>query len=138
MTAQEHNKTLGILFLIFGSVNILLLIPAALQATKALKSLEDAAALNPNPESARNAMGLLMILLIVLGVLTLISAVMEIVAGLGLFKQRPWSPPAATIAAIVALINIPIGTGLGIYALWFLFGNKARELYGKRIYPASQ
>ena len=131
MTAQDHNKTLGILFLIFGSVNILLLIPAALQITGSLKGIEDAAALNPNPESVHNAMGLLMILLIVLGVLSLVSAIMEIVAGFGLSKRRRWAPPAATIAAIVALINIPIGTFLGIYALWFLFGKKGQEFYGQ-------
>ena len=138
MTAQEHNKTLGILFLIFGSVNILLLIPVALQITKVLKGIEDAAALNPNPEAAHNAMGLLIILLIALGILSLVSSIMEIVAGFGLFKQRSWSPPAATIAAIVSVINIPIGTILGVYALWFLFGNKGREVYGNIVSNETQ
>jgi ABC-type sulfate transport system permease subunit len=129
MTAQDHNKTLGILFLIFGSVNILLLIPVALQTTQALKGIEDNAALSPNPESVHNAMGLLMILLIVLGVFSLASSIMEIVAGFGLFKRQTWAPAAATIAAIVSLINLPIGTVLGIYALWFLFGSKGRNFY---------
>ncbi len=138
MTAQDHNKTLGILFLIFGSVNILLLIPVALQITKALKGIEDAAALNPHLESVHNAMGLLMILLIALGILSIVSSIMEIVAGFGLFKQKPWSPKAAAIAAIVSMINLPIGTALGIYALWFLFGKKGREVYGEIIFTGIQ
>ncbi len=138
MTAQDHNKTLGILFLIFGSVNILLLIPVALQITKALKGIDAAAALNPHPESVHNAMGLLMILLIALGILSIVSSIMEIVAGFGLFKQKLWAPKAAAIAAIVSMINIPIGTALGIYALLFLFGNKGREVYGKIISARTQ
>ena len=131
MTAHDHNRLIGTLFLIFGGCSVLLLVPAALQILASLNSLQ-----NPNsdgsPETAQNfenLLALLFVLIVILGVLSLVGAVIEIAAGYAMLKRRAWAQRAAVLAGIVALINFPVGTVLGVYALWFLFGAQAKQFY---------
>jgi hypothetical protein len=51
---------------------------------------------------------------------TFFTVAMAVLAGYGLLNRLPWGRVVAIIAAILALIHIPIGTALGIYTLWVL------------------
>jgi len=42
-----------------------------------------------------------------------------VIAGIGLLKRRRWSRVLALIVGILGLFNFPLGTCLGIYAIWF-------------------
>ena len=46
-------------------------------------------------------------------------------AGYGLLKRRVWGRVLAIIVAALDLFNIPIGTAVGLYALWVLTHEKA-------------
>lgn len=131
MTAQDHNKTIGILFLIFGGCTALLLVPIFLQIVAALNNAERAS-VDAAPavlQNQQNAIALLFVLIVVLGITILIAAAIEVAAGWAILKQKPWAQTAAVLAAIVSLINFPIGTLLGVYALWFLFGGGGKQFY---------
>jgi uncharacterized BrkB/YihY/UPF0761 family membrane protein len=39
-------------------------------------------------------------------------------AGYGLLKRRPWGKIAALVAGILNIVAFPLGTGVGIYAIW--------------------
>jgi hypothetical protein len=47
-----------------------------------------------------------------------ISIIPGFVAAYGLLARRPWAPVLALIAGIIGLPNIPLGTGVGVYAIW--------------------
>lgn len=47
------------------------------------------------------------------------------VCGWGLLRRRQWSRTAGMILAAVALVEVPIGTAFGIYALIVLFKTDA-------------
>jgi len=42
-----------------------------------------------------------------------------IIAGVGLLKRRRWSRLLSLIVGVIGLTNLPLGTLLGIYAIWF-------------------
>lgn len=59
-----------------------------------------------------------------------ILALPGLVAGYGLLKHREWGRILAIVVAFLNLINFPLGTLLGIYALWVLLQTNAGEYFG--------
>src|SRR5512136_657193 len=52
-----------------------------------------------------------------------------LIAGVGLLKRQMWGRVLAIIVAFFGLINFPIGTAIGIYALFVLLQNAAGEYF---------
>ena len=52
-----------------------------------------------------------------------------IFAGLGLLKYESWARILALILGFINLINIPLGTILGVYTIWVLTNKEVRELF---------
>ncbi len=55
--------------------------------------------------------------LLVCGVL-LCCAAPFLLAGWGLFRRKSWGSIAAVVAAVINLLNIPVGTALAVYTFW--------------------
>jgi hypothetical protein len=53
-------------------------------------------------------------------IVTLAGSVISFATGFALLQRKPWARTLALVMGILALIRIPIGTGLGIYTLWVL------------------
>jgi len=49
-----------------------------------------------------------------------ITEIPAIFVGIGLLKRQSWARVGGIIIAAINIIEIPIGTALGIYALWVL------------------
>jgi hypothetical protein len=47
-------------------------------------------------------------------------------AGWGLLKNRSWGAAAAVVAAVLNLMNIPLGTAISIYTFWALAKDKLK------------
>jgi hypothetical protein len=52
-----------------------------------------------------------------------------LIAGIGLLKRQMWGRVLAIIVAFFALLNFPIGTAIGIYALFVLLQNAAGDYF---------
>jgi hypothetical protein len=123
MTGEEHNKTLATLHFIYGAMHgltlagLLLLVVAVKLAAPAANSIS----------TFWVALGTLtfIILLFVVGLLPL-------AIGYGLKKRRGWAKPLGLALAIISLINIPVGTALGIYTIKFFRSEGGVRLYGGR------
>ena len=50
--------------------------------------------------------------------------------GYGLTKRKRWAKPLGLALAVISLVNIPIGTALGIYAFKFFRSEGGIKLYG--------
>ena len=50
-------------------------------------------------------------------------------AGYGLLKRRPWARMLTLVLGILNLINIPIGTVMGVYTLWVLLDDRAAAYF---------
>ena len=123
MTPQDHNKVIGIMHLIYGGFNALIMlifIPFIIVAMAAGAS-------DPQAGGAIAAVfgifGAFMLLL------ALIFGLPPILAGYAMLKRKRWAKTAAIVAACVESISMPFGTALCVYTLWFLFG-PGQNLHG--------
>jgi len=129
MTAEEHNKTLATLHFIYGAMHgltlagLLLLVFVVRFAT---------------PEA--NSISTVWIIVGVIAFVILLFAValLPLLVGYGLTKRRRWVKPLALSLAIVSLLNIPIGTALGIYTLKFFSSEGGLNLYGGKVSTARE
>ena len=72
--------------------------------------------------------------LVVFAVVLFVSAVFlvigipNLIAGLALLKQKGWARVLAIILAVLALTSFPVGTAVGIYAIWVLTQKETEQL----------
>jgi uncharacterized membrane protein len=128
MTAEEHNKTLATLHFIYGAMHGLtlaglLLLVVVVQLTPAATSIS----------SFWIALGSLIfvVLLFVVGLLPL-------AVGYALKKRLRWAKPLGLAVAVVSLVNIPVGTALGIYAIKFFRSEGGVGIYGGETSTATE
>lgn len=53
----------------------------------------------------------------------------KIIAGIGLLKRKEWARILTLILSFLSLINIPLGTALGIYSLIILLKEETVQLF---------
>ncbi len=119
MTAQDHKKLIGVLYLVYGAIEIVAVI---LVLVGVLTYLITGSSGN---YGAPFFIGFTVGILIAVGAFV----VPAIIAGYGLFKLRSWGRTAGIVAAICLLLSIPFGTALGIYALWFFFSEEGKKAH---------
>ena len=64
-----------------------------------------------------------------IGLLLLAAGAIGIAAGWGLLQRRPWARMLAIVLGCISLIDMPLGTALGIYTLWVLLPAKSEAEY---------
>jgi hypothetical protein len=65
-----------------------------------------------------------------LALFVLILSLPGILAGYGLLKGKEWGRILALVVAVLGLLNFPLGTAIGIYALYVLLQQEARFYFG--------
>ncbi len=61
--------------------------------------------------------------------LLLILSLPGIITGIGLLKYRPWARILGIVLSAIELLNVPIGTAIGIYGLWVLLSAETEPLF---------
>ena len=62
-------------------------------------------------------------------VYSLVIAIPLALTGRGIMGRRPWAKTVGMFVAAVNMLFIPIGTGVGIYALWVLTDETTEFLF---------
>ena len=125
MTAKDHNKLLGIFHLIQGGLQAFGGIVVAL-VYGILGAMFSANAHRPEEQF----MGTLFIVLAcVVAPIVLIFAGINLTAGYKMLKEKPGARMWAIVASIICLPGVPLGTALGVYGLWFTFGDEGKQYY---------
>ena len=68
-------------------------------------------------------------LFVTIGAFLFLKAAAGIAAGAGLLQRQPWARVLAIVLGIIALINLPFGTALGVYTLWTLLSPESQKEY---------
>ena len=129
MTAEEHNKTLATLHFVYGAMHALTLLGLLLLVVVVDVAMPAADAISSS---------WIVVAVVVFVVLLFAVGVLPLIVGYGLTKRKSWAKPLALVLAIVSLINIPIGTALGIYSFKFLRSEGGVRLYGGRASTGSE
>jgi hypothetical protein len=76
--------------------------------------------------TALGVLGLIgLVAIIVMGFIGLPS----IIAGIGLLRRKEWGRILALIVGFISLIDIPLGTALGIYCILMLMDEEGKRLF---------
>ncbi|HWQ56940.1 MAG TPA: hypothetical protein VN442_24845 [Bryobacteraceae bacterium] len=119
-----HVKVLGIIHIVLGALGIVGAV-ALLGIFGGLAGLAGAS----GDEGARVAVPLLGGLGGLLFMFVLILSVPGLIVGIGLLSFRPWARILAIILSAIHLLNIPVGTAIGVYGLWALLNRETEELF---------
>jgi hypothetical protein len=123
MNAEQHNQTLGTLYFVYGAVHGLTLL-GLLGLVLIFKFASVAGELLSASIMAVGSL-VFFVLLLVVGVLPLVVA-------FGFRKRSRWVKPLGIGLAVISIVNIPVGTALGIYTIRFFRSAAGVELYGGR------
>lgn len=121
MIAEEHNKTLGTLYFVYGAVHGLTLL-GLLGLVLIFKFASVAGELL---SASTMIVGSIVFL-----VLMLLVGVLPLIVGVGFRKRRGWVKPLGFGLAVISLVNIPVGTALGIYTIKFFRSEAGVRVYG--------
>jgi hypothetical protein len=132
MTATDHNKILSILFFVKGGM--LALAALILVVVYGLFGAIFGAALISAGKGEEKLIGAgvggaFVVFAIIIGLFILMFAGLYFMAGWKLHKHQRSAKVWVTIASCLALLNFPLGTALGAYALWFVYGDMGKALY---------
>jgi len=82
-----------------------------------------------NPDDAAIAIPILGIAGTALAVFLALFAIPSLITGYGLLHFKPWARIVGIILSALSLINIPIGTVIGVYGLWVLLNKDTERLF---------
>ncbi len=124
----RHGHMLGILWIAYSAFNLIGGGVLVILANTLFAHLGSLLPPDAPPEAARVPM-FLHPLLSFIGVMLLAKAAAGMIAGIGLLQHQSWARILTLIVGFISLLNIPIGTALGVYTLWVLLGPNADEEY---------
>jgi len=126
MTANDKARLLGILLWVYTAFNVLIVLMIGLLYVfifGAVFSQVPQKAGDPPPELI---IGIIAVVFFVALAFTVLFSVPKIIAGFGLRKNKPWARTWAIVASIMACMSFPIGTGIGVFGLVFLFSDEGK------------
>ena len=65
----------------------------------------------------------------IIGGFIALMGIFSLIAGVGLLKRRSWARTLTIIVSVLNLLNFPIGTALGGYALYVLLQDEAKAAF---------
>ena len=122
LTGEEHSKRVGLLHLVYGGLFTLISLVVVLFSGLFSGFLRVVGGATQTPD-----FNLFWALAGVVLVFQLLQAVPALLSGYGMLKGKPWARTAALVTSVLSALVFPFGTGLSVYTLWFLFGEKGRE-----------
>lgn len=110
---DDHKKILGVLYVITGVLTIM-----AMLMLRAIFTTIYAFVFAEAEQEEQAAFQLAMAIVGYVQVLVLFIAIPTLIAGIALLTRQSWGVLMALIMAVFKLFSFPIGTAIGIYAIW--------------------
>jgi hypothetical protein len=123
MTARDHSKLLGIFFMIQGGLQLFAgVLVGLIYGGMGVMFLSTA-----RRAEEQTMGGIFLVMSVVIGLLILALAAFDFLTGWKLHKQKSSARTLGIIASCLSLLSFPLGTALGIYGLWFFFGDAGKN-----------
>lgn len=123
MTPQEHNKLIGIGHLAYGGIQTLLFLGMALIFLGVFTFMP------VPPEDGGELFAVGAFFAAFMFIFWLFFAVPSFIAGYGILNRKSWGRIAGIVASVLAAMNVPHGTAICIYSLWFFFSEQGNNFY---------
>lgn len=119
---ETNIKVLGWLYIVMGIIGLLI----ACTVTALLFGIGAAVGVAESEPVVTSILGIVGV--VVLGVFVVLFAP-NVVVGIGLLRFKPWARVLGIVLAFLNLLNFPLGTIFGIYALISLFTDDVIEVF---------
>jgi hypothetical protein len=129
---QEHLRFIGILWLALSVINAIGAAVLLIMGNVFFPHLREL----PNVPSDVPT-GFLSSLFCFLGTVILLKAIAGFFAGWGLLQRERWARTLTLVLSFLALLNIPLGTALGVYSLWVLLPEQSEREYQAEVARAA-
>ena len=123
---RKHVDLVGLLFMLWGGMTLLLSV-SLLSIGVAATAI--GAAAPPAADNGGLAAGIVAAVFFTLAALGFIFGAVHVWIGTRLRRFREWARAFAVVLAVVDLVLVPFGTGLGVYTLWSLLKDQSRPLF---------
>lgn len=120
----SHVKILGAIFIALSTISLF----AALFLAMAVGTAGAIVGTAADPNDAAVALPIIGIAGTALVAFLVIVSLPGLIAGIGLLKMRPWARIVGIVVAVLSLLNIPLGTIVGVYGLWVLFSRETEQI----------
>ena len=130
---QTHVKVLGVLYVAVGGCMLV----AALFLLLTLSGVAGIVGAAADPEDAAIAIPVLGIAGTALAAFLGLFALPSLITGYGLLNFKPWARIVGIVLSAISLINIPVGTIIGVYGLWVLLSKDTERLFDTTPVPSS-
>jgi len=123
---DTHVKILGALHILLGILAVIagLAVWALFGGLALLAGLDQAGSAN----SLLSVPVINLVGMVILGI-AVILALPSLITGIGLLRFRPWARVLGIVLSALHLVNVPIGTAVGLYGLWVLLSAEAEYLF---------
>ena len=118
MRMQKHITLLGALFIAYHALGLLI-------GIFIMTLLSMIGCLTRDPQ----AVAILTTVGVIIGTFLVVLSVPGIIAGIGVLKRRGWARILALIVGAFDLIDIPLGTALGVYSFWTLLQDDTIQIF---------
>ena len=127
MNVESHKRTLAIIHLVLGIMEIVFLGIAALFLQTFLPFIEQEVIREEGQEVAwvfdLISSGIFSILIVVV----LFSSLPSIIGGIATLKSKEFGMTFLLIAGCLSLLSFPIGTAIGAYTIWVFVENNRKK-----------
>jgi len=115
---KTHVKVIGWLYIIMSALSFI--------GAACLSALVFGGGLISQDQTAIAITG---IVSLICGGFLLLLAIPGLIVGIGLLKYKEWARILGIILSVLNLLNFPLGTALGIYALIILLNDETTPLF---------
>jgi heme/copper-type cytochrome/quinol oxidase subunit 3 len=129
MTGKEQARLLGLLFWLLTGFQILLVGVIAIFYIFFFGFIFASVPQGKDAPPPEFVIGIVVFVVALIFIMTLLFAVPKVVAGYGLRKEKSWAKIWAIIASVMAVMNFPFGTAVGIYGLIFILGDAGKAYF---------
>jgi hypothetical protein len=135
MTARDHNKLLSIFYFIQAGLQLL----GGVVVFIVYVVLGGVMMSGSGRQQDQVMGGIFFGLGFIVGLIMLALGGFTLFTAFKVLNERPVARTLGIILSILVLFSFPLGTALGIYGLWFFFGDVGKEFYaslsGGRVTP---
>jgi hypothetical protein len=125
MTAKEHNRLAGIFLMVHGGFQAAVMIFMCV-----FYAIVGSAVAFGNSDNGGAIVGLAFIAVVaVIAVVSVVFILPQLLGGYMLLKEKRNARTWGIIGSILSCLSFPLGTAVGVYGLWFLFGEQGAQFY---------
>ena len=127
----SHVRALAILQIVYSSLGLLL----AIIVFVLFGGIAAIVGFNASVDDSVVAVPILAVIGGIASSVLMVLSLPRLIAGIGLLKYQNWARILTLVISVLGLVDMPIGTALGVYGLWVLTHREASPFFEGRVAP---